>query len=170
MGRNEKGEWGLALGAQAQLSLADLVGMSFFLLYSVVGPLIIFLSLLLMVWGRLRLIVTIFLRVGIIVRYRGCGVWVLTPLWGTFFQLAVSPFNWIDSVMEDVARHMGRMLDNEAAREPDGEETDKHNLEDLRRKYPWWLSGQESKESAAPPKKADSGDTVTLFEGRITRV
>jgi hypothetical protein len=72
--------------------------------------------------------------------------------------------------MEDVARHMGRMLDNEAARDPDGEETDKHNLEDLRRKYPWWLSGQESKESAAPPEKADSGDTVTVFKGRITCV
>jgi hypothetical protein len=37
MGRNEKGEWGLALGAQAQLSLVNLVGMSFFPLYSVVG-------------------------------------------------------------------------------------------------------------------------------------
>jgi hypothetical protein len=49
MGRNEKREWGLALGAQAQLSLVDLVGMSFFPLYSVVGLLIFFLSLLLMV-------------------------------------------------------------------------------------------------------------------------
>jgi hypothetical protein len=38
MGRNKKGEWGLALGAQAQLSLIDLVGMSFFPLYSVVAP------------------------------------------------------------------------------------------------------------------------------------
>jgi hypothetical protein len=81
MGRNEKGEWGLPLGAQAQLSLVDLVGMSFFPLYSVVGPLIFFLSLLLMVWGGLRLIVTTFLRVIIIVRYRGCGVWVLTAFW-----------------------------------------------------------------------------------------
>jgi hypothetical protein len=73
MGRNEKGEWGLALGAQAQLSLADLAGMSFFPLYSVVGPLIFVLSLLLIVWGGLRLMVTIFLRVIIIVKYRGCG-------------------------------------------------------------------------------------------------
>jgi hypothetical protein len=30
MGRNEKGEWGLALGTAAQLSIVDLVGMSFF--------------------------------------------------------------------------------------------------------------------------------------------
>jgi hypothetical protein len=103
MGRNEKGEWGLALGTQVQLSLVDLVGMSFFPLYSVVGPLIFFLSLLLMVWGGLWLILTIFLRVIIIVRYRGCRVWVLTAFWGTLFQLAVSPVKWIDSVMKDVA-------------------------------------------------------------------
>jgi hypothetical protein len=36
MERNEKGEWGLALGAQAQLFLVNLVGMIFFPLY---GPL-----------------------------------------------------------------------------------------------------------------------------------
>jgi hypothetical protein len=91
MGRNEKGEWGLALGTQAQLSLVDLVGMIFFPLYSVVGPLIFFFSLLLTVLGGLWLVVTIFLRVAIIIRYRGCEVWVLTAFWGTLFQLAVSP-------------------------------------------------------------------------------
>jgi hypothetical protein len=61
--------------------------------------------------------VTIFLRVAIIVRYRGCGVWVLTSFWGTLFQLAVSSFNWIDKVMEDVGRKEGRMLDEEAGRD-----------------------------------------------------
>jgi hypothetical protein len=43
---------------------------------------------------------------------RGCGVWVLSAFWGTFFQLAVLPFNWIDSVMENVAWWVGKMLDN----------------------------------------------------------
>jgi hypothetical protein len=47
--------------------------------------------------------------------------------WGTLFQLAVSPFSWIDSVMEDVAWRVGKMLDKEAEREPDGEETEEHN-------------------------------------------
>jgi hypothetical protein len=93
LGRYEKGEWGLALGSAAQTLLVDLIGMNFFPLYKVVGPMIFFLSLLLMVWGGLRLIITVFLRVAIIVRYRGCGVWVLTAFWGTLFQLAVSPFN-----------------------------------------------------------------------------
>ncbi len=104
--------------------------------------------------GWLRLVVTIFLKVARIVRYRGCGVWVLTAFWGTLFQLAASPFNWINGVMEDVTRQVGRMLDNEAAREPGGKEADEQNLEDLKRRYPWWLSGQEGKESAAPPEKA----------------
>ncbi len=43
---------------------------------------------------------------------RGCGVWVLSAFWGTFFQLAVLPFNWINSVMENVAWWVGKMLDN----------------------------------------------------------
>jgi hypothetical protein len=68
IGQNEKGEWGPALGAKAQISLIDLIGMSFIPLYSVVGPLVFFLSLLLMVWGDLRLVVIIFWKVAIIVR------------------------------------------------------------------------------------------------------
>jgi hypothetical protein len=94
----------MALSAQAQFSLIDLFGTSFIPLYSVVGPLMFFLSLLLMVWGGLRLVVKIFRRVAIIVRYRGCRVWLLTAFWGTLFQLAVAPFNLIDKVMEDVGR------------------------------------------------------------------
>ncbi len=60
-GRNEKGEWGLALSVQAQTSLMDLFGMSYFPLYSVIRPFRFFISLLVMVWGGLRLVVTIFL-------------------------------------------------------------------------------------------------------------
>jgi hypothetical protein len=124
MGRNEKGEWGLALGAQAQISLIDLIGMSFIPLYSIVGPFMFFLSLLLMLWGGLKLVVTIFLRVAIIVRYRGCGVWVLTAFWGTLCQLVVSPFNLIDKVMEDVGKKVGKMLDEEAGRDDEKEALD----------------------------------------------
>ncbi len=32
--------------------------------------------------GSLRLVVTIFLRVATILRYRGCGVWILAAFWG----------------------------------------------------------------------------------------
>jgi hypothetical protein len=63
------------------------------------------------------LVVTIFLRVAIILRYRGCGVWILAAFWGTLFQLAVSPFNWIDRVMEEMGEKEGRMLSEEASRD-----------------------------------------------------
>jgi hypothetical protein len=142
IGRNEKGEWGLALSSAAQVSLIDLVGVNFFPLYRVVGPMVFFLSLLLLVWGGLRLIVTVFLRVAIIIRYKGCEIWVLTTFWGTLFQLAVSPFNWIDSAMQDVGRKAGVMLENEASWEPEAKEEDERSMEDLRRKYSWWPGGQ----------------------------
>jgi hypothetical protein len=171
MGRNKKGEWGLALGTAAQLSIMGLVGMSYFPLYKVVGPIIFFLSFLLMVWGGLCLVVTIFLRVAIIVRYRGCGVWVLTAFWGTLFQPAVFPFNWINGVMEDMACQVGVMLDNEATRASAGEETEERSLEDLRKKYRW-LGGRGGVEVIAPAQesRAKADDKVTLFEGKTTRV
>jgi hypothetical protein len=137
IGRNEKGEWGLALGSAAEGSLIDLVGVNFFPLYRVVGPMVFFLSLLLLVWGGLRLAVTVFLRVAIIVLYKGCRIWVMTAFWGTLFQLAVSPFNWIDAAMEDVGRKVGLVMENEAAREPEAKETEERSMEDLQRKYSW---------------------------------
>ncbi len=133
------------------MSLIDLMGINFFPLYRVVGPMVFFLSLLLLVWGGLRLIITVYLRVAIIIQYRGCGVWVLTAVWGTLFQLAVSPFNWIDRVMQDVGRKVGLMLESEAIRRPEAEETDEQNVENLRKKYPWWLGGQGGGEPSAPP-------------------
>jgi hypothetical protein len=53
-GRTENGEWGLALSSAAQGSLIDIVGASFFPLYKVVGPMIFFLSLMLLVWGGVQ--------------------------------------------------------------------------------------------------------------------
>jgi hypothetical protein len=84
--------------------MIDIIGMSFIPLYKVIGPFLSFDSLLLMVWGGLRLIFMMFLLVAIIMRYRGCGEWIFVAFLGTLFQLAVSPFNWIDQVMQDVAR------------------------------------------------------------------
>ncbi len=57
------------------------------------------------------------------------------------------------------------MLDKEAARAREGKETEEQNLEDFRRKYPWWLNGQGG-EATASTGKADSEDTVTLFDGK----
>jgi hypothetical protein len=104
---------------------------------------IFFLSLMLLVWGAFRLMITILIRVIVIVRYRGCGLWVLTAVWGTLFQLAVSPFSWVDAAMGEVGERVGQMMETEADREPEKERPKRKalSMEDLRRKYSWWPSG-----------------------------
>ncbi len=81
--------------------------------------------------------VTISLRVAIILRYRSCGVWILAVFWGTLIKLAMSPFNWIDKVMEEVGKKVGRMLNEEASRGQTavgaGEES---TIEGVKKKYP----------------------------------
>jgi hypothetical protein len=82
---------------------------------------IFFVSLFLLVWGGLRLVVTVLARVIVIVRCKGCGLWVLTALWGTLFQLAILPFSWMDAAMEGVGERVGEMMETEATQEPDEE-------------------------------------------------
>jgi hypothetical protein len=48
----------------------------------------------------------------------------------------------------------GRMLDEEAGRDPEKEEMDEPNLEGLKKKYSWWLTGHQDKKSATSPEKA----------------
>jgi hypothetical protein len=153
--RTPSGEWGLALSSAAQGSLIDMIGTSFFPLYSVIGPMIFFVSLMLLVWGAFRLMVTVMIRVIVIVRYRGCGLWVLTAVWGTLFQLAVSPFSWVDSAMGGVGDRVGEMMEAEADREPEREKPKRRalSMEDLRRKYSWWPSGS-----------SNSGEPVALID------
>jgi hypothetical protein len=172
IGRNEKGEWGLALGSAAQGSLIDLVGVNFFPMHRVVGPMVFFLSPILLVWGGLQLVITVSLRVAIIVRYKGCGIWVLTAFWGTLFQRAVSPFNWIDTAMQDVGRKVGLMLENEASREPEAKEEDERSMEDLRRKYSWWPGSQGKGGLTAPVQGfgAEAEDIVNLSQEKSTKV
>jgi hypothetical protein len=106
------------------------------------------------------------LGVGIIVRYKGRGIWVLTAFWRTLFQQGVSPFNWIDTAMQDVGRKVGLMLENEASREPEAKEVDERNMEDLRRKYSWWLGGQGKGGLTAPARGfgAEAEDIVNLTQ------
>ena len=105
----------------------------------------------LLVWGAFRLMVTILIRVIVIVRYRGCGLWVLTAVWGTLFQLAVSPFTWVDAAMGEVGDRVGQMMENEADWEPEREKPRKKaiSMEDLRRKYSWLPSSSSGGEPIA---------------------
>jgi hypothetical protein len=68
----------------------------------------------------------------------------MTALWGTLFQLAISPFSWVDAAMEGAGERVGQMMENEADREPEEKPRRKAlSLEDLRRKYSWWPSSKE---------------------------
>jgi hypothetical protein len=52
------------------------------------------------------------------------------------------------------------------------EETDEENVENLRKKYPWWLGGQGGGEAEAPARDstAETEDIVSLFQGKSTKV
>jgi hypothetical protein len=71
-------------------------------------------------------------------------------MWGTLFQLAISPFSWMDAAMAGVGERVGQMMEDEAEREPEepGPRRRAISLEDLRRKYSWW-PGSSSREPAA---------------------
>jgi hypothetical protein len=118
--------------------------------------------------------VTVLLRVIIKVRCKGCGIWVLMAFWGTLFQLAISPFSWVDAAMESVGARVGQMMETEAAREPEDGETKKKSmsLEDLRRKYSWWPSGHGKEGSPNPliDMDAEAEESAALKVGKSTRL
>jgi hypothetical protein len=52
------------------------------------------------------------------------------------------------------------------------EKADEQNVENLRKKYPWWLGGRAGAEADAPARgsSAETEDIVTPFEGKSTKV
>jgi hypothetical protein len=63
---------------------------------------------------------------------KSCGIAIadLQNLTSLIPQLsAVSPFNWIDGMMQDVGRHVGMMLESEAIQGPAVDEADEKNVE-----------------------------------------
>ncbi len=173
-GRTRSGGWDLALSAAAQGSLIDIVGASFFPLYGVVGSMNFFISLMLLVWGAFRLMMTVLIRVIVIVRCKGCGIWVMTALWGTLFQLAISPFSWMDAAMEGVGKRVGQMMESEADREPEEERPKRRalSMEDLRRKYSWWPNsgGKEGQPTALIDIEAGDGEGTALRGVKSTKL
>jgi hypothetical protein len=135
---------------------------------------IFFLSLMLLVWGGLRLIVTILVTIIVIVKCKGCGLWVLTALWGTLFQLVISPFSWMDAAFEGVGVRVGQMMETEAAREPEEEKPKRRRLsmEDLRRKYSWWPNRGGKGEQPVPliDVEAGEGDGAALRGIKSTKL
>ncbi len=91
-------------------------------------------------------------------------MWVLTAMWGTLFQLAISPFSWMDAAMAGVGERVSQMMEDEADREPEerGPKRKAISMEDLRRKYSWWPKSSGDKEPVAliDMGAAEAGEAV----------
>jgi hypothetical protein len=97
---------------------------------------------------------------------------VLTALWGTLFQLAISPFSWIDAAMEGVKEWVGQMMETEADREPEEEKSRRRTLsmEDLRRKYSWWPSGERREEQPGSLIDVEAADSIAFRAVKSTKL
>ena len=110
-------DWGLALGDRAKELMLDHVGWSFIPLYRLFGPLSMLFILVIFVVGLIRLTVTLLIRTIVITRKKGCGVWVFAAVWGTLYQLVITPIRWADNTAEQMARDV-EMRMNQEAEEP----------------------------------------------------
>ncbi len=98
----------------------------------------------------------------------------INGLVGDLFQLAISPFSWMNAAMEGVGVRVGQMMETEAAREPEEEKLRRKSLsmEDLRRKYSWWPSGSSKEGQPAPLIDVEAGeeDSVALRAVKSTKL
>jgi hypothetical protein len=81
------------------------------------------------------------------------------------FQLAISPFNCIDKVMEKVGEVLSKENSRDINMKDTGEET---TIERLMKKYPWWMPTSHVERAIVPYEKTE--DTVSLFKDKNTRV
>jgi hypothetical protein len=80
----------------------------------------------------------------------------------------------VDAAMEGVGVRVGQMMETEAAREPEEGEVRKRsmNMEDLRKKYSWWLSGHVKEGSVDPLQSVgtEAEESAVLKPGKTTRL
>ncbi len=96
----------------------------------------------------------------------------MTALWGTLFQLAISSFSWMDAAMEGVREWVGQMMETEADREPEEEKSRRRTLsmEDLRRKYSWWPSGERREGQPGSLIDVEAADSIALKVVKSTKL
>ena len=108
------GDWGLSLGDRAKEMMLDHVGWSFIPLYRLFGPLSMLFILVIFVVGLVRLVPTLLVRTIIIPKKKGCGVWVFAAVWGTLYQLIITPIRWADSTAGKMAKDVELRMNQEA--------------------------------------------------------
>ena len=70
--------------------------------------------LVIFVVGLIRLVATLLIRMVIITKKKGCGVWVLAAVWGTLYQLIITPIRWADSTPGKMAKDVEMRMKQEA--------------------------------------------------------
>ena len=73
--------------------------------------------LVIFVVGLVRLVATLLIRTIIITKKKGCGVWILAAVWGTLYQLIITPIRWADSTTGKMAKDV-KLRMNQEAEEP----------------------------------------------------
>ena len=94
--------------------MLDHVGWSFIPLYRLFGPLSMLFILVIFVVGLVRLVTSLLIRTVIITKKKGCGVWVLAAVWGTLYQLIITPIRWADSTAGKMAKNVELRMKQEA--------------------------------------------------------
>jgi hypothetical protein len=110
------GEWGSGLTDRATDHLVDVVDFHLVPLYRLFGPMAVIAILILFLVDIIRMLLDIVTRPIAIARVRGCGLWLLGALWGTLFQVAVSPVRWAAGVGQDAGERVKYHMDAEVAR------------------------------------------------------
>ena len=70
--------------------------------------------LVIFVVGLVRLVATLLVRTIIITKKKGCGVWVFAAVWGTLYQLIITPIRWADSTAGKMAKDVELRMNQEA--------------------------------------------------------
>ena len=102
------------MGDRAKDMMLDQVGWSFIPLYRLFGLLSMLFILVIFVVGLVRLVATLLIRTVIITKKKGCGVWVLAAVWGTLYQLIITPIRWVDSTAGKMAKDVELRMKQEA--------------------------------------------------------
>jgi hypothetical protein len=119
--RGEDGAWGLGFNDLATETVISLVGMSLIPLYRFIGPAAITIIFILFLVGLIRLVLTVVIRAITIVRLRGPGIWLIGALWGTLFQIALSPLRWADHAAQVIAERVTKDMEADAAKEEEAQ-------------------------------------------------
>jgi len=128
--RGDGGEWGLSLGTKAQETLMDLFGLNFIPLYWMFGPAAINLIFILFFVGMARVVGAILLRLVLLIRVRGCGLWVFAAPFAALYHLAMTPLLWVDAAARQLADRIQRAME-EAANDPNGDGGYRRRTEEL---------------------------------------